>query len=197
MKKEHPLKDQVKTKKQSKITKRDKSEPFTWKVLNESDSKNIDRLIRLYKEDKRSAKVFHEFQAFSGYEMLKTNHDLTREGKKMKHCVGTYSSAVNSGKSCIYHVHGCTLELRYGNPIYTKYKELANELGLDKVLFIGQYQDYGNKSPKREFYDLVDAKVEEFIRTALYKGKPDSFELKSDINDDIEINVDENGGEFW
>jgi len=116
------------------------------------------------------AKVYHDFQEFSSYEMLMTNHELTKEGKKMRHCVGTYVGDVNSGKSCIFHVHGCTLELRYGNPYYGSAKNLCDELGVEKILYISQYQDYGNTRPKKDYYDSVSKKVEEFNRTVLSKG---------------------------
>ncbi len=56
--------------------------------------------------------IYKLFAEFSGFELLKTNKDLLREGMMQNHCVGTYINQVKSGSCAIYHVEGFTLQIK-------------------------------------------------------------------------------------
>lgn len=107
------------------------------------------------------SRVFLDFAEFSGFEVLKTNHDLIEEGKRMNHCVGTYSHNVSTGRSGIFRHGGCTLELTYSAP-YVPFSEREKEGFKEekKILSIVQYKDYSNSdAPSKlrcEVQDLVD-----------------------------------------
>jgi hypothetical protein len=100
------------------------------------------------------SKVFLDFAEFSGYEILTTNHGLIEEGKRMKHCVGTYSSNVESGRSGIYRYSGRTLELCYDKP--------WNNPEAKKQVRIAQYQDYSNSTPPKELREEIQRMVDLF-----------------------------------
>lgn len=94
------------------------------------------------------ANIFEEFSRFSGFKILRTNIDLLEEGSRMRHCVGTYSSSVDSGYCCIYRVDGYTLELRH--------------MSFNNQLMIGQYMDFGNVPAPSESLSKVTEAVSNF-----------------------------------
>jgi hypothetical protein len=61
--------------------------------------------------DLKIVKIFKDFAKFSGYELMKTNKDLLREGMRQNHCVGTYIDRVDNGECAIFNVNGYTLQL--------------------------------------------------------------------------------------
>jgi hypothetical protein len=128
------------------------------------------------------AQIFQEFQEFSGYEMLTTNHHLIAEGQRLNHCVGMYSHVVDRGNSCIYRVNGYTLELGYGIPWSKNDTELAKKNGIEKLLLVKQYRGYKNISAPDELSLEVNGVVNAFNET-----------LKGDyICENGSINVDAN-----
>ena len=106
--------------------------------------------------------IFKDFQTFSKYEMLTTNHELIAEGQRMNHCVGMYSTQVDNGNSCIYRVNGHTLELKYEKPWNNSGIEIAKKNGVEKILIVSQYMGYKNKQAPNELRLELDAVVEAF-----------------------------------
>lgn len=106
--------------------------------------------------DLNNHQIFVDFEKFSGYELLKTNHDLIYEGKRMSHCVGTYSETVDAGISGIFRVNGYTLQLtyRHGN---RDYKQLGG-----KVLTMAQFMDFRNTPVSLEHMLAVEAMIDSF-----------------------------------
>ena len=76
---------------------------------------------------------FLAFEEFSGFQLLKTNKDMLKEGMLQNHCVGTYISKVMRGECAIFHVDGYTLEVqpkRFDKNMLTRV--LAIELEADE-----------------------------------------------------------------
>lgn len=109
------------------------------------------------------AKVFLDFAEFSGFDILTTNHELIEEGKRMNHCVGTYSHSVSTGKSGIFRHGGCTLELTYSQP-YIPFSERQKEGFKEekRILNIIQYRGYSNVEAPIELTNEVKRLVELF-----------------------------------
>jgi hypothetical protein len=97
--------------------------------------------------------IYHDFADFSGIEMLLTNHDLISEGRRMSHCVGTYSGEVDAGRSAIYTYGIGTLEL--GTTLDSKDIKKT-------IIYIKQFRGYDNKAVPSKDYDFVKNKVNEF-----------------------------------
>ena len=87
-----------------------KEEHDNWSKEYDAIIMNYEPIIQL-----NIAQVYKDFAEFGGYDILKTNHELIYEGRLMRHCVGSYTSNVNSGYSGILRVEGHTLEVRYQN----------------------------------------------------------------------------------
>jgi len=89
--------------------------------------------------------IFIEFAAHSGFELLRTNHELIAEGNIMNHCVGTYSPSVNRGTSGIYRVNGHTLELtRNSNGV--RINQLMGHSNCNAPIELNKYVDTFIKS---------------------------------------------------
>ena len=105
--------------------------------------------------------VYKAFAEFSGFELLTTNHDLIAEGKRMSHCVGTYSSNVNSGACAIFRYKNHTLDVRYSKPYIFKATEELSPNELKKRLDINQFMGFSNvpapKELKDEVLEIIDA----------------------------------------
>lgn len=99
--------------------------------------------------------IFREFAEHSGFEMLLTNHALIEEGVRMNHCVGTYSTMVDSGQCAIYRVFGCTLEL-----VLAKDKDIDGNYVTK--LRISQYMDIGNSRAPQESWNYVNEMLGRF-----------------------------------
>lgn len=102
--------------------------------------------------DLRVGAVFIEFAKHSGFELLTTNHALIEEGVRMNHCVGTYSSRVDSGLSGIYRAFGYTLEM-------VLVKDSSTGIYIFKI---GQYMNISNTKVPDESYDIVCGLLETF-----------------------------------
>jgi hypothetical protein len=100
------------------------------------------------------ARVYKDFAEYSGYEILTSNHALIEEGKVMGHCVGTYSGEVDRGSCGIFRVHGCTLDLRFSVRYFSEDKR--------DVLYMNQYQDFGNSRPAEKAYTDVQNMLTKF-----------------------------------
>ena len=128
------------------------------KLEHDNWAKTITQVL-LETEELRDLKIgliFKEFAEYSGFEMLLTNHALMEEGVRMNHCVGTYSSIVDSGQSAIYRVFGCTLELRVSSVRNTE-----TEISTTNLV-IGQYMDIGNRRAPQESWNYVNEMLGRF-----------------------------------
>ena len=105
--------------------------------------------------------IYLEFQSFSGFNMLTTNHHLIEEGKKQNHCVGTYVQQVNTGQCAIFTIGGYTMDIRFD-----KRGEWDNTLNTfvsqDRKLHLNQLRGYGNKSAPKELEDVVQSAINSF-----------------------------------
>lgn len=99
-------------------------------------------------------KIYEDFENFTGFKMLRTNHDLIEEGHKQDHCVAGYSNSVKSGHCAIYQVSGYTLEVRY----HHNYSLSKNP----KVLNYSQLRGYKNCSAPKELDDNVKRYIQAF-----------------------------------
>jgi hypothetical protein len=103
--------------------------------------------------------VYLDFAEYSGYEILKTNHDMVREGIKQHHCVGTYISNVDRGLCGIYKVGEYTLELNHGND----WRVPANLKREYPTLYIGQLRGIRNIDSPEELKGEVNTWIEKFM----------------------------------
>ena len=95
-------------------------------------------------------KIFEDFEKFTGYKMLRTNHDLIEEGHKQDHCVAGYGSSVSSGHCGIYQVSGFTLEVSYRIDY-----GIGNDRPKKKILHYSQLRGFRNCSAPKELDDTV------------------------------------------
>ena len=109
-------------------------------------------------------KVYLDFAKFSDIEILTTNHHLIYEGKVMSHCVGTYSSQVNSGVCAIYRYKGHTLDLRFRKPYVVR---TTNE-EVKAKLEINQFVGYNNVYAPDELRKEVSAIIDQFNMNIVY-----------------------------
>jgi hypothetical protein len=101
------------------------------------------------------ADIFIRFSDASGFRLLRTTKEMNIEGKKNKHCVGTYVNNVESGNSGIYSIGDYTLELK---PIWSKdYK--------NRLLMISQFRGYKNCNAPTVLYEQVNAELLKFNGT--------------------------------
>ena len=84
------------------------------------------------------SKIYKDFEAFTGYRLLTTNHELIAEGQKNNHCVAGYVDSVRRGQCGIYQVSGYTLEVRYGVNYYSDISKNK------KTMIFSQLRGYKN-----------------------------------------------------
>jgi hypothetical protein len=154
------------------------------KVEHDKMAKEITNIILKYEplRNLNIGLVFKKFAEYSGYTMLMTNHDLIAEGNRMGHCVGTYSSSVDSGSCSIYVVGGYTLQV--SNNRYSFFSD--NNAGLS----LSQFMSFGNIPVCGELYDSVFDMIESFNKEYFVDGKfigDDEF-IDVFINDDNLVN---------
>jgi hypothetical protein len=101
-------------------------------------------------------KIFEDFEQFTGYNMLRTNHELIEEGHRQDHCVAGYGSSIASGYSGIYQVSGYTLEVNYR----VDYNNRSN--ASKKTLNYGQLKGLRNCTPPKELDDTVKSYITAF-----------------------------------
>lgn len=120
-------------------------------------SKEINDVIMEFEPiiDLNVRQVYLDFATFSGYKVLRTNHELISEGRIMRHCVGTYGNNVSGGHSAIYCLDGHTLELNYKTQRYTD---------KERRLSVGQLKGVGNAPAPTELTTEVNNFVDEFNR---------------------------------
>ena len=130
------------------------------KQEHDNFSKEIVKIILEFEELKqlKVRKVYRDFAEFSGIELLLTNHDLIAEGKTMHHCVGTYSSVVDSGACAIYRYKGHTLDLRFNKPYVYKSEDEV----LRKKLNINQFMGFDNALAPKELREEVQTIIDAF-----------------------------------
>lgn len=121
-------------------------------------SKEYDTIVMKYEPviDLNIAQVYRDFAEFSGYTLLLTNHELINEGRLMRHCVGSYTSNVNSGHSGIMRVEGHTLEVGYRNSwVDGKYSKI-------KKLTYNQLKGVSNANAPKDLDDGVKMMIDAF-----------------------------------
>jgi hypothetical protein len=123
-------------------------------------------------------KIFEDFEKFTGYNMLRTNHELIEEGHRQDHCVAGYGSSVSSGYSGIYQVSGYTLEVNYSFDYDLKDIIVKNP----KALKYSQIRGFRNCSPPKELDDTVRS----YIKAFNDKYDFDEYEKHLKINKSLE-----------
>lgn len=148
-------------------------------------SKEIVKIILEFEEINylNIKKVYKDFAKFSGFELLKTNHELIAEGKTMHHCVGTYSSSVNSGACAIYRYKGHTLDLRHTRTYVFK----SENEDLKKRLTINQFMGYNNAYASNELRDEVQLLLDVFNSNIIDYTTEDDVEWYENINQDNDL----------
>lgn len=128
-------------------------------------------------------KVYLDFAKFSDIEILTTNHQLIYEGKVMSHCVGTYSSQVNSGVCAIYRYKGHTLDLRFRKPYVVR---TTNE-EIKARLEINQFMGYNNVYAPDELRKEVQEIINQFNMSMIDYATEDDEAWYEKINYDDEL----------
>jgi hypothetical protein len=100
--------------------------------------------------------VYLDFGKFIGYEPLGTNHALLFEGAVQHHCVGTYSSNVNSGACGIFNIDGYTLDVRFGESWDYDAKSMVTKLR------INQFRGLRNALAPLALKEMIQGKINEF-----------------------------------
>jgi hypothetical protein len=135
--------------------------------------------------------IYLEFQKFTGFNMLTTNHQLIEEGKKQHHCVGTYVGQVNSGDCAIFTIDKYTMEIRFD-----KRGEWDNTLNRfvsqDRKVHLNQLRGYGNKAAPKELEEIVKLAIVDFNKSVdlkhfenLHYGRVEYFEHNHNEDNDL------------
>lgn len=106
--------------------------------------------------DLEPAKIYHDFEAFTGYKLLTTNHELIAEGQKNNHCVAGYVDSVRRGQCAIYQVSGYTLEVRYGVNYYSDISKNK------KTMIFSQLKGYKNAEAPIKLNEIVKDYINAF-----------------------------------
>lgn len=128
-------------------------------------TKQVDNIVMAYEPiiHLDIAQVYLDFAEFSGYDILKTNHELIAEGRIMRHCVGSYANNVNAGESGIFRIEGHTLELSYRTNWNTETKTITHK----KELMVNQLKGVSNQDAPKDLHDGIMIMVDTFN---LFKG---------------------------
>jgi hypothetical protein len=102
------------------------------------------------------AKIYKDFEAFTGYRLLTTNHELIAEGQKNNHCVAGYVDSVRRGQCGIYQVSGYTLEVRYGVNYYSDISKNK------KTMVFSQLRGYKNADAPVKLNIVVKEYIDAF-----------------------------------
>lgn len=105
--------------------------------------------------DLEPAKIYKDFEAFTGYKLLTTNHDLIAEGQKNNHCVAGYVDSVRRGQCGIYQVSGYTLEVRYSIDYYNGNRD-------KKTMVFSQLRGYKNAEAPVKLNTIVKEYIKAF-----------------------------------
>ena len=121
-----------------------KEEHDKWsKIINDVMFIDCDRKMNI-------TQVFEDFSKFSKYKIITTTRRLAEEGLTMNHCVGSYVSKIEAGRSAIYVLPGHTFEV---TKKWYKGKEL---------LQLGQIVTYGNGKADNKIKKEVVEAIENF-----------------------------------
>lgn len=131
--------------------------------------------------DLKIKQIYSDFANYSGYEILKTNHDIVREGIKQHHCVATYISSVERGQCAIYRVGDYTLELVHG----TNWRIPLESRPKYKTLYTGQLRGVCNHDAPKELKDEVDGWIEKFMAEKDMEAY--DIEVEEDVTDIFEF----------
>ena len=102
------------------------------------------------------AKIYKDFEAFTGYRLLTTNHELIAEGQKNNHCVAGYVDSVKRGQCGIYQVSGYTLEVRYSVNYYSDISKNK------KTMVFSQLRGYKNADAPVKLNMVVKEYIDAF-----------------------------------
>ena len=102
------------------------------------------------------SKIYKDFEAFTGYRLLTTNHELIAEGQKNNHCVAGYVDSVRRGQCGIYQVSGYTLEVRYGVNYYSDISKNK------KIMVFSQLRGYKNAEAPVKLNMVVKEYIDAF-----------------------------------
>jgi hypothetical protein len=106
--------------------------------------------------DLEPAKIYKDFEAFTGYRLLTTNHELIAEGQKNNHCVAGYVDSVRRGQCGIYQVSGYTLEVRYSVNYYSDISKNK------KTMIFSQLKGYKNAEAPIKLNEIVKDYINAF-----------------------------------
>ena len=127
--------------------------------------------------DLKIKQIYLDFANYSGYEILKTNHDIVREGIKQHHCVATYISSVERGQCGIYRVGDYTLELVHG----TNWRIPLDCRPKYKTLYTSQLRGVCNHDATKELKDEVNNEIQMFM------DRHDMEHYDIEIEEDVDI----------
>lgn len=120
--------------------------------------------------------VFTHLELPPKFTLLKTTGELAFEGKRMKHCVGSYTNNVERGTCAIYR-------LDFTNSSYTL--ELQKRVN---GIIVGQLKGYRNQSAPEEIRKYVFSEVEKAVNNPEYKNKVKVIEsVSNDIEHEAEL----------
>jgi hypothetical protein len=136
--------------------------------------------------DLKIKQIYLDFAHYSGYEILKTNHDMVHEGIKQHHCVGTYISSVDAGRCGIFRIGDYTLELVHGN----NWRIPAELKPNYSTLYIGQLRGVCNRDAPQELKDEVESWIEKFM------GEKDMEAYDKILDEITDIFADDEGWIF-
>jgi hypothetical protein len=123
------------------------------------------------------SKIYKDFEAFTGYKLLTTNHELIAEGQKNNHCVAGYVDSVRRGQCCIYQVSGYTLEVRYGVNYYSDMSKNK------KTMVFSQLRGYKNADAPVK----LNMVVKEYINA--FNNKYNFVEYEKILNEEKRSNI--------
>jgi len=123
------------------------------------------------------SKIYKDFEAFTGYRLLTTNHELIAEGQKNNHCVAGYVDSVRRGQCGIYQVSGYTLEVRYGVNYYSDMSKNK------KTMVFSQLRGYKNADAPVK----LNMVVKEYINA--FNNKYNFVEYEKILNEEKRSNI--------
>lgn len=158
--------------------------PNRLRVEHDKWSKEITSVVLEFEplQELRVGRIFKEFAKFSGYELLLTNHDLIEEGKRMSHCVGTYTSNVNTGNCGIYRVNGYTLEVRVSKPYLKEEVAALSLVGETHKISMIQFRGFKNSNAPSDLIFEVESVLSDFSKDGIKKYQDNTIDEKQSIN---------------
>jgi hypothetical protein len=112
--------------------------------------------------DLKPSKIYKDFEEFTGYKLLTTNHELIAEGQKNNHCVAGYVDSVRRGNCGIFQVSGYTLEIRYGTDYYIGVRGIGVRGDKKKKIIFSQLRGYQNAEAPIKLNETVKDYIKAF-----------------------------------